>query len=340
MVEAGCALTFDNLFMFIVAEGFLPRQERNYSMSITSLGSRPATAAPFTHLITRHPLVAFFVLAYAGAWLMVLPLLLARNGFGWLPFTLPTEVFLLLGAFTGPMFAALVVTARLHGKAGVWLLLRRCVQWRVGVHCYLIVFLGYPFLYLLVSCLLLGTAPLHSVIHHWPLFFTLYLPLALTLYFIGAVGEETGWRGFALPRLQQKYGPLWGSLILGTLHALWHLPGFFGGWLGAFTLPRFGVFLLTIVAVTVIWTWVFNQAQGSILIAILLHSTSNAVYPWIIMLIPTAAAASPAFLGEAGLLVDAAFILFALLIIACTRGRLSYQPNKGTLPATASLSAS
>lgn len=82
------------------------------------------------------------------------------------------------------------------------------------------------------------------------------------------------------------------------------------------------------------------QARGSVLIAILPHSTSNAVYPWILMIISPAAAARPAFFGEAGLLVDAAYIVFAPLIITCTRGRLSYHHSQGGLPAVASLSAS
>jgi len=296
--------------------------------TITTTPQQPATSSLLRRLIKRYPLLAFFVLAYAGAWIAVLPLLLARNGFGFLPFTLPVEVFLILGAFTGPMLAAIVVTAAMNGRAGVWQFLRHCVQWRVGVQWYLLALLGYPLFYLLVACLLLGTAPLTILIHQWPLIFTLYLPLALTSNFVEAVGEETGWRGFALPRLQQKYGALLGSMILGTLLILWHLPGFFGGWLGPLTIPSFVDFLLAGMATTIIWTWIFNHAKGSVLIAILLHATSNAVYPFILRLLPVASATNPTFLGEAGLLLHAIYIVCALLIIILTRGRLGYRQDR------------
>jgi uncharacterized protein len=291
-------------------------------MSIITTTSQPATSSPLKSLITRHPLIAFFVLACAGAWIAVLPLLFARNGSG-----LPTEMFLILGAYAGPMLAAIIVTAAINGKAGLWQLLRRCVQWRVGIRWYLVALLGYPVLYVFVSCLLLGTAPLNMLVHQWSQFFTLYLPLALTINFVEAVAEETGWRGFAFPRLQQKYGALLGSVILGILLILWHLPGFFGGWLGPLTIPSFVDFLLAGMATTIIWTWIFNNAKGSVLITILLHASSNAVYPFILVLIPVASASNPMFLGEAGLLLHATYIVCALLIIVFTKGRLSYKPD-------------
>jgi membrane protease YdiL (CAAX protease family) len=163
----------------------------------------------------------------------------------------------------------------------------------------------------------------------------LYLPLILTYNLIDAVGEEPGWRGFALPRLQQKYGPLLGSLILGVLHALWHLPGLFViGWLGPFTLPGFVVFLLVGIATTLVWTWILNNTKGSILIAILLHSASNANTSLLGKLLPTP---TPAVLQEGTLLIYGAYILCALLIIAFTKGRLSYKPDRVAQPAEASL---
>ena len=297
-------------------------------MSTIPTTSQSATSSPLRRLITRYPLIAFFVMACAGAWIAVLPLLLARNGSGLFPFSLPEEVFLILGAFTGPTLAAIIVPAAMNGRVGIWQFLRHCLQWRVSLQWYLLALLGYPVLYIFVACLLLGTAPLNILIHQWPLFFTLYLPLALTSNFVEAAGEETGWRGFALPRLQQKYGALFGSVILGALLILWHMPGFFGGWLGPLTIPSFVDFLLAGMATTIIWTWVFNHAKGSVLIAILLHATSNAVYPFILRLLPVASATNPTFLGEAGLLLHAIYIVCALLIIILTRGYLGYRQDR------------
>src|SRR5436305_118390 len=103
--------------------------ERILIMSALTVNSQPAPSSPLKALVHRHPLLSFFVIAFAGAWLAVVPLLLARNGFGLLPITLPDQLFTALGTLTGPMLAAITVTAILSGKAGVWQLLRRCLEW-------------------------------------------------------------------------------------------------------------------------------------------------------------------------------------------------------------------
>src|SRR5207248_87259 len=114
----------------------------------------------------------------------------------------------------------------------------------------------------------------------WPLLFTFYLPLIPVGLFYPGLGEEPGWRGFALPRLQLLYGPLVGSLVLGTLHAIWHLPAYLIP--GAISDNGFdlGVFVgnsLAIISLTFLWTWLFNSARGSILFAMFVHAASNAV---------------------------------------------------------------
>jgi len=307
-------------------------------MSTVTATSQPAIASPLRRLITGHPLVAYFVIAFAGTWLTSLPVILARNGFGLLPFTFPFIGIFginMLATFTGPTLAAFIVTATTSGKAGVRQFLRRYVQWRVGAHWYLIVFLGYPIVSLLALSILLGATPLTAIIQKWSLLFTLYLPLILTYNLIDAVGEEPGWRGFALPRLQQQYGALRGSLVLGVFHSLWHLPGFFViGWLGPFTLSDYGVFVLTAMAGTIFWTWIFNNTKGSILIAILLHSASNANNTLIGKLLPVP---SPVVFQEGTLLIYGAYVLCALLVIAFTKGRLSYKPERLAQPAAAAL---
>jgi membrane protease YdiL (CAAX protease family) len=96
-----------------------------------------------------------------------------------------------------------------------------------------------------------------------------------------ALGEEPGWRGFALPCLQQQYGPLLGSLILGLLHGVWHLPAFLMAAgpmaMGPFNAGAFVYNTLVIMVTAVIWTWVFNNARGSIFMALVLHGTNNAI---------------------------------------------------------------
>jgi len=123
-------------------------------MSTITTTSQSATSSSLRRLIKRHPLVAFFVLAFAGAWIPFLPLLLARNGFGLLPLTLPgwtvndlipgLPLFTTIGAFAGPTLAAFIVTAATSGAAGLRQLLRQIVQWRVGVGWYMLRSWAFP----------------------------------------------------------------------------------------------------------------------------------------------------------------------------------------------------
>ena len=93
------------------------------------------------------------------------------------------------------------------------------------------------------------------------------------------MGEEPGWRGFALPRLQRLHGPLVGSLILGPLWALWHLPLF---WVRAWNFPptllNIVLFVLAAIPFTIVMTWVFNNTKGSLLIAVLVHATFDMTF--------------------------------------------------------------
>src|SRR6266700_6210489 len=115
-------------------------RERTHNMSPTTTTSQPATSLPLKRLIIRHPLIAFFVIAFAGAWIVTLPLVLAQNGLGLLPYTVPAlgpispaYWFSVLAAIAGPTLASLTVTAITTGQAGVRRLLRRYVRWRVGL---------------------------------------------------------------------------------------------------------------------------------------------------------------------------------------------------------------
>src|SRR5260370_13753990 len=170
-------------------------------MSTITTTSPSATSSPLKRLIRHHPLIAYFVIAFAGPWLFNLPAMLARNGLGLLPFTIPFLAFVglfILGNFAGPTLGAFVVTAIVDGKPGIKQLLRRCIQWRVGIQWYLLVIFGFPLLFLLDMSLWLGPAPLGSLLQHWPLIFTSYLPSLLGFGTIITIAEEPGWRGLAL----------------------------------------------------------------------------------------------------------------------------------------------
>src|SRR5262249_6916927 len=158
--------------------------------------------------------------------------------------------------------------------------LRRCVRWRVGVQWDLVALLGIPAL-MLIALLIIPGAPaaFRAPDSSFPRVYLSTFALALLLG--GPLGEEVGWRGFALPRLQQRHGRLGGTLIVGALGACWHLPIFFGPASPNFVGPdatlvsasiSFVGFLIGLTGVSVLITWVLNNARGSALLAILLHN--------------------------------------------------------------------
>jgi uncharacterized protein len=300
---------------------------------VTSIAPR-ASSSSLHASVQQHPLVAYFVVAFAGTWLTILPLLLGRDGLGLFPYRFGDAgiVFALLGTFTGPLLAAYVVTAITAGKAGSQALLRRYGQWRVGLHWYLVALFGYLLIWLAGYSVWLNGAPLFALLNQPSLILSAYL-LPLVLLLILALGEETGWRGFALPRLQQHYGPLGGTLRLALLHGLWHVPallvpGFVSG--STFSLPFIVGWIATVIAATFLYTWIFNNTGGSLLIAILVHAGSNASSSLLSALVPT----NPTLSGWQAAIYEShwnlanliPFATFAVLVLVFTKGRLGYRP--------------
>ncbi len=310
--------------------------------------SRPAAASALKQAIIRHPLVAFFILAFTGTWVFWGSLALSReaNGLGLLPFTFNDIVayaWILLGGWAGPPVAAIIVTAITSGRAGVRQLLRRCVQWRVGPVWYLVTLVGFIPAFLIGYSVVYGENLPRALLGQVSLVFSVYVAqLAFSLP-TGNFQEEVGWRGFALPRLQRRYGPLVASVILGVLHSLWHLPILFTRLLGPTSLPHYTGFLVVGIATTVLYTWIFNHTQGSVLIAALAHGCSNAALSLVAALIPAGAVVSAWArpLTTGGWQGDNVFVfgMCALLVIIFTRGRLGYRPDQAPDLVATSLAA-
>jgi len=302
-------------------------------MSTVTLSPKPTLVASVRGLLVRHPFVAYFILAYAGTWLLDLPLLLSRDGFGLLPYTLPIVVYailFLLPTYVGPTGAALLVTAALEGKAGVHHFLHRYHQWRVGVRWYLVILLGYMLLQMILASLLVGRVTvLQGAVANWPTLFTVYLPALLIFPAIITWGEEPGWRGFAQTRMQVEYGALRTVLVVGLLHGIWHLPAYLlvGGpaAMGPIDPWWFVLNTVDIMLIAVIFTWVFNHAKFSILIASLSHAAWNAADVWVGSILPAGT------IQQVGIwhfrYTQVLFLLVcALVIIFATKGRLGYRP--------------
>lgn len=269
-------------------------------------------------VIAKHPLASFFVIAYAFSWLIEVPI--ALSAMGVLPdFPRVVVTIGIVAATFGPAVSAFITTGLTEGRAGVARLLRRCVQWRVGLRWYLFVLLGIPAIVLLGAIVVPGAlASFEPAVI--PTLVSYPLALVTTFFLGGPLGEEPGWRGFALPRMQGRSGPLVGSLILGVLWALWHLPLFWSGVWTPPTIANIVMFVVMITALTIIMSWVFNHVGGSILIMMLTHASFNTF---------TNRVEAPLFpapiLDEYGLLpVLIGFTVTAVVLIIATRGRLGY----------------
>lgn len=206
--------------------------------------------------------MAFFVGAFAITWTLQLPAVLAR--FGAIPG--PLERYMLpvgLGGF-GPLLAAVLVSRFEPGGPGVRALLRPLRIWRVNVVWYLLA-LGLPAVaYVAGDAVYTLCGGTHA--EHW-----LWLPgdgqhIAAMIVF--PIGEEIGWRGLALPRLQEKHGALAASQLVGIAWTLWHIPMFI---IAGFSPAMFGIMFMLLMAGSVTTSWIYNRAGGSLLLAVLVH---------------------------------------------------------------------
>ena len=268
----------------------------------------------------------FFLIAFAGSWLVELPVVLSRTGTGLLPYTFPpvaAALTIAAATFTGPTLSAFVMGPCDRGRQGTRYLLRRYVLWRVKLRWYPFVLLVIPASQVLGAIVLPGVAASYQPLT-LGLVFGYPLALLSTLVLGGPLGEEPGWRGFALPRLQVAYGPLAGSILLGVLWALWHLPLFWSRVWTPPTVANIVMFIVMITFLTVVMTWVFNNARGSLLITMLMHASFNTFANKVV------APLFPApLLDEYGPLPElVAFGAVALIVIAATRGGLSFRDER------------
>jgi uncharacterized protein len=263
-------------------------------------------------LLRRHPLISFFVMAYAISWTYVIVFLIVWP----LPDTIVTDTPELLG----PVVAGFVMTAVMGGRAGVRQLLRRFVMWRVPAAWYVYALVAIPALYFIGVALVPGAlgsfkAPSLSTWLLYPVLFIVVMVLD------GPLLEEPGWRGFALPRLQARWGPLVGTLILGVMWGSWHAPQYFTKTFaaanGGLSASGVIVFMLAAVIFSVLITWAFNHTAGSLLIAILIHTAINFTQAFTSDLFPAAA------YNE--VVPVAVFGAAAVLVVIATRGRLGFK---------------
>jgi membrane protease YdiL (CAAX protease family) len=185
-----------------------------------------------------------------------------------------------LGAFSASL-AGIVLAAIEGRKGGVRELLGRFLIWRVGIQWW-------------AFALLFGVIPAVAALYLFNLFggpavdwsglkpFSSFVPMVILLTIFAGMGEEFGWRGFAMPRLQARHNALVSSLMIGVLWGIWHIPLFLtqgttqSRWLAdAGWIAPLG-YTLFCMAWSIQYTWVFNNTKGSVLLAAVIHGAINA----------------------------------------------------------------
>lgn len=221
------------------------------------------------NLIRKYPLFFFLILTLLISWLPWY-----TGGYGILVF--------------GPSIAGVITVALVKGKDGLKDLIQRTLKWRVGLKWWLIAL----FLPALLTLAALGINLLFGASLP-PFTFIKTEAYLLPVFFLitivgGPLGEEFGWRGFALPRLQEKTSPLLSSVLLGLIWGLWHLPQFFNPNAVHYELglARLPLYVLAEVGLATIMTWVYNKTKGSLLVGgIIYHNADNF---WGVVLLTTA----------------------------------------------------
>ena len=251
----------------------------------------------------RNSVISFFILAFAVSWSIEIPLALLHQGI----LSAQIPMWFHYFASLGPLSAALIMSFLTEGDSGIRNLIARIFKWRVDIRYYTFVILV-PVGLFAFACLLN-----RIITGNWPNVTLLgavdYLPYLTPLGALGlwlitfGLGEETGWRGFALPHLQKTRSATVATLILGLVWAFWHLPMFFYRdtyiQMGPVGFPMLALSLL---CAAMIFTWLYNSTNGSVWIVIIFH----AVFNWL-----TANEAGGPF---AGVILSVVIILWALYI--------------------------
>jgi len=226
--------------------------------------------------IEKYQIPVLFLLVLGLTWpFMIVDVLGSRDI---LPFRVPVVLWLVMGYM--PTLAAVIVTGLTQGREGVRALFRKLLIARVGFKWYLFAIFG-----LAVVCIVdillsnqLGSSPARLILPEEALAagpIGLLLNAVLGFLIRGVFnGEELAWRGAALPRLQAKYNALTSSLILSIPWILFHLPLFFTKGSTQENMS-FVAYAVQLAATSILFTWLYNNTRGSVLLAYLMHAAMN-----------------------------------------------------------------
>jgi len=269
--------------------------------------------------IKKYPLTSFFALTFLMVWLGLAANISGKfPAFGEWPLSYDGHLVAVfrtrITLFSWmPSIAAVVVLSVTGGWISVHQLFARFFKWRVGIQPWVMALL-LPLLTASVAVGLYALAGMEVNLNRIEL-----IPVILFLRFIFAlstegIGGEAGWRGFALEHLQQRYSPLWASVIVGIFWALCHLPIVT---IRGFDAVELFCFMVMVMCLSIILAWCYNRSQGSLLIVALVHILFNAVDA-------TYSRSFVALLPRKDFMLVSMLVLamVAIFLIFATRGRL------------------
>jgi membrane protease YdiL (CAAX protease family) len=208
----------------------------------------------------RRELAVYFLATFALSW-----------GIFWaaLAFGFAESPIVILGVW-GPTLSAIIVTAVFHGIAGLRRFLGR-FDARQGLKWFLPLLAFFMAIGLAGRFIGAAVAGIAFDLRFWG--WAWVVQVMITQFLIPGLGEEFGWRGFALHRLQHVMTPLTATLVIAFFHLLWHLPTYWLGQ-GMHNVPAiWAIFFL--VPWTVLFTWAYNRSGGSIAVSVICHATSG-----------------------------------------------------------------
>jgi membrane protease YdiL (CAAX protease family) len=261
--------------------------------------------------VTPGMLVLYFALAFAITWAILIPAL-AR---------VPEDrqIFFIIPAAFGPFLSAVITIWTGKGRTELRRWLRRIFKLRIPVILYLagafLLPIGVGVLQVGLYRVLGGEHDFSSAIP-WYLYLAYLIPTAL----LTGGNEEPGWRGLALPALLQWLHPVLAAVILGVIHAAWHLP------LMRHYNTTFGWYLLNVVPLTFIFNWLYLRSRQSVIPVMLFHAGTNVIGDFF----PTPMAVLGGF-GTYMFLRSSVYWAIAIILVVMTRGRLGCDSTEGRL---------
>lgn len=252
----------------------------------------------------------FFLLTYAMSWALWLPLV------WWTPSGATRQVLLIAGTFGPSVAAALLILAR-GGRSGLGSVLAKQSKWRLPLTLWAMILFA-PTVIVLTAFVI--AQALGAPAGQWNDPGQIYLALPVLLYVVvfgGPLGEELGWRGFALPRLEQRIHPTAAVIVLGLLWGLWHLPLF---WIEGTVQQQIPLvaYLAQITATSIVYGWLWNETR-SLPAVIAIHAATNTTVGLLPVLPDSADSLIPLWTA-----ISIAAVI-ALVLVFRTKGRLGYH---------------